>query len=608
MKRIVLFFMLLVQMNLLAQVIDDFSGSQLDTKWKGNRDNFIVNTSGQLQSNTTKLSTASSYYLSTASTSAVDCEWHFWVNLKFTVSGANYVDLFLISDKENLTASNINGYYIRIGGTKKQISLYKRNNGSDTEVIEGVNNIVNSTSNNLLRIKVTREVDKSWILEYNTTGTNDNFISGGTFTDTDSPLTSSAFMGIFIQQSTAATPPSNHFFDDIYAGPIIADTTPPTLNGVAVDTDDKKNILLTFSEPILLTEEADFNLVSGEKPIAINLSADKQTAILTFETEFLSGTIYTLFLDNIIDLAGNYLNTWIDGYQFGIVEAPDLDSLIINEVMFKKPTNAEEYIEIYNRSSKILDLTNIGVAKRGNDGKLGSLYTVPLGTTILPNTYLALSRASNLNAERVYFACPDEANLITLSFPSSFLTDTGATIVLCKDSAHIYDELSYFEKWHNSLIKDNRGVALERKNPNLPTQDANTWHSAASTVNYGTPGYENSQYVEIEGISPKKEFWIKNESFTPNNDGFEDELLIYYDLQENNWISNITIFDASGQKVRKLHQNQLLATKGVIFWDGADNNNHNVTIGIYVIFIELNNNISGKTKNFKLATVVSGTR
>jgi len=39
------------------------------------------------------------------------------------------------------------------------------------------------------------------------------------------------------------------------------------------------------------------------------------------------------------------------------------------------------------------------------------------------------------------------------------------------------------------------GVALERINPDVSSNDENNWHSAAESVGFGTPGYKNSQFV-----------------------------------------------------------------------------------------------------------------
>jgi hypothetical protein len=205
-----------------------------------------------------------------------------------------------------------------------------------------------------------------------------------------------------------------------------------------------------------------------------------------------------------------------------------------------------------------------------------------------------------------YFACSDTARFAAMtSFPA--LNNDGATILIANAAMDtIYDELTYSPKWHYPLIKNEQGVALERINPDLPTQDASNWHSASSNVRYGTPGYKNSQYRDLETESDKKEFWLDSDVFSPNNDGDNDVLLIHYELPENGWMVNITIFDANGQVISKVYKSYLLSTEGVLSWDGRTDLGKLSNIGLYVLYVELYNASTGKTKQIKLPCVVSG--
>ena len=67
------------------------------------------------------------------------------------------------------------------------------------------------------------------------------------------------------------------------------------------------------------------------------------------------------------------------------------------------------------------------------------------------------------------------------------------------------DEIRYTSKWHAPSVKNEKGIALERINPDSDTQDEMNWTSASATAGYGTPGYRNSQYGkqdegEVTGI------------------------------------------------------------------------------------------------------------
>ena len=81
------------------------------------------------------------------------------------------------------------------------------------------------------------------------------------------------------------------------------------------------------------------------------------------------------------------------------------------------------------------------------------------------------------------------------------LPDDKGTVLLLNIQGIIIDELQYDAKWHFPLIDNAEGVALERMNYNKSTQDKQNWHSAATNIGYGTPGYQNSQYITPETVN-----------------------------------------------------------------------------------------------------------
>src|SRR5690606_34249029 len=100
--------------------------------------------------------------------------WEFFVNLQFQTSSANYVDVYLTSDSALLNHSANNAYFVRIGNTKDEICLYKKVGSTNHLLIDGVDGITN-TSNNTLKIKVTRDSLYNWQLERDLTGTGNNY-------------------------------------------------------------------------------------------------------------------------------------------------------------------------------------------------------------------------------------------------------------------------------------------------------------------------------------------------------------------------------------------------------------------------------------------------
>src|SRR5438046_6453256 len=122
-----------------------------------------------------------------------------------------------------------------------------------------------------------------------------------------------------------------------------------------------------------------------------------------------------------------------------------------------------------------------------------------------------LSAVSSLLLSRKYVVITEESGslsreylvknsdwILSLSPLPSFPDDKGFVLLL-NYQGEILDEVDYRDDWHFKLIADAEGVALERVDPNKPSQDADNWHSAGSTAGYGTPTYKNSQYKQPSG-------------------------------------------------------------------------------------------------------------
>ena len=71
--------------------------------------------------------------------------------------------------------------------------------------------------------------------------------------------------------------------------------------------------------------------------------------------------------------------------------------------------------------------------------------------------------------------------------------EEGSICLVHQSLNQIIDAFSHHEDMHFALLNDVDGVSLERLDVENETQKSDNWHSAASTVGYGTPTYENSQ-------------------------------------------------------------------------------------------------------------------
>jgi hypothetical protein len=378
------------------------------------------------------------------------------------------------------------------------------------------------------------------------------------------------------------------------------DNTPPQLKrAYAVDS---LSLQLVFDEPLDSTSAAmisNYQVPGAAVSAAIPLAPLFQSVQLKLTSPLASGTIYELTVNNMMDCKGNAIGNY-NKTKTGLPQVPASADVVVNEILFDPKPSSSDYVEFYNRSNKIIDLSTLYVANRNNLGVVSSLKKIAAGPTCLfPGDYLVVTEDKQA-LKRQYLVKNEDAVLQLSSLPS-FPDDKG-TVVLQSINGDIIDEVSYSKDWHFALLDNTEGVALERIDPDGPSQEKSNWHSAASTAGYGTPTYRNSQYKTAD--DPKAAITVSPAIFSPDNDGRDDIATINYQVEERGYVANVFIFDASGRLVRQLVKNDLLGLKGSWIWDGLGEKNNKLPIGTYIVFTEIFN-LEGKKKSFKNTIVLA---
>ena len=251
--------------------------------------------------------------------------------------------------------------------------------------------------------------------------------------------------------------------------------------------------------------------------------------------------------------------------------------IILNELLPAPFAEGSEYIELYNRSQQTLSLTGLALATRKADGSISTLYPLSTITTPLePGGYALLSKL--LSGVEAFYLISFPQALHEVKLP--VLANNGATVVLLRlTDLTVIDEVSYSPKWHDSAIKEPKGVALERLDPDKPTQDATNWHSAAASAGYGTPGYRNSQQLLPSSTQNgfERPYWSDSER----------SYLLRYQLADAGYRCRIWVFDTMGRRIAEIANLSTLATEGTLRWDGIGYDGSRPKPGIYIFYAEL---------------------
>lgn len=522
MKKCLLLFTFFYWNFAMAQLTESFNDGNFTSSpvWNGDVAAFTVNTNSKLQ--TVKSDSASAKYLSTAITLPAECSWEFTVELGFSGTSSNFVRIYLISDKANLSSS-LNGFFIQIGenGSKDSYDLYRQSGKNVELIIKGIDGRAAAASINT-RILVNRSVDGTWQL-YSKNKSESTFTLEGQTSRQTSVLPSAwfGFQCIFTKSHS-----SEFYFDDIEAGPLKSPDVGP---GTAVPGD-------TSSTP------------------------------------------------------GH------DGSP--VYSAIGKEEIIINEILFNPRGDGADFVEIYNRSEKTFNLKGLSVATMKKDTVTSVKRITNSDIFLYPAGYMAFS--TDINNIKSEYDTPDENALLQLQSLPAFNNDKGIVLLLADST--IIDRLNYSEDMHSPLIKDPEGVSLERSDFNKATNEPGTFCSAASVAGYATPGYRNSQFREE--LTSTELINLVSESFSPDNDGFEDQLLIHYTDTEPGLLANITAYSKTGILTKRISRNVTLGTEGDISWNGTDENGKLAPVGVYIIFIELTD-LNGKTHRFRKACVLA---
>ena len=259
-------------------------------------------------------------------------------------------------------------------------------------------------------------------------------------------------------------------------------------------------------------------------------------------------------------------------------QQPQPGDIIINELLPEPFVDGSEYIELYNRSEQELSLKDVCISTRKSDGSLNTRYPLEAyPQTLQAGDYLLLTKS--IEGVENFYSLPASLNWLECKLP--VLSNTGSTVVLYRGEGEIIiDEVSYSPKWHASTVKNKKGVALERKDPDKDSQNADNWTSAASSAGFGTPGLENSQYLNGDTETDSEE--IDDPIYQPTG-----TFQIPYRLNQSGYMARGWIFDLSGRKVALIADNTSLGTQGYLEWNGKGRDGSPVNTGIYIIYLEL---------------------
>lgn len=366
---------------------------------------------------------------------------------------------------------------------------------------------------------------------------------------------------------------------------------PVLTQAVAANTD---SAVLTFNEQLLGNMALwAFEINPGIGITGAQLSEDRKQIALTLSDNLQPNQPYTVEVAGVSDCLGNLISQ-NNQLTFVLPEAAATGDILINEVLFNPRSGGVDFVEVYNVSEKYI---NFKAWFTSNDPQNQDLVHLADDDHIIAPNDLAVFTSSP-EILRGQYPQGNYDKVFATALPS-MPNEEGRIAFISPDGQEI-DAFDYTEDMHSDLLNDVDGVSLERVSLTAPTGMPSNWQSASSLAGFATPGRPNSQArlpgeaVSTINVEPKVFIPGTVNSFTT---------ISYQDEQAGSF-ATVIIYDVEGRAVKRLAQNELLATNGIFTWDGTDENGAKARTGIYLIYFELYN-AAGEVKIIK-ETVVLG--
>jgi hypothetical protein len=259
-------------------------------------------------------------------------------------------------------------------------------------------------------------------------------------------------------------------------------------------------------------------------------------------------------------------------------------SLLINEIMYSPLANEPEYIELYNPTDQTINILNWSIEV--GDAKV---LLTSADYFIGAHGYALVAQNKNLSGR---FDVPASQ----MAFPENWSTlpNTGASLVLRDWVGGVIDSLNYLPGWGGG-----EGISLERKRPDGDANAAANWSSCVFPEG-GTPGKINSIFTRA--LSQKIRISADpNPFFADQNEATK----IILELPVAQARVTMKIYDNQGRLIHTLLNNSPSGSHREISWDGKDHAGNFARMGIYVIYVEAIDEMSGYSRSSK-RTVVLG--
>jgi hypothetical protein len=334
------------------------------------------------------------------------------------------------------------------------------------------------------------------------------------------------------------------------------DISPPVITSLFATSDN--TLLVSFNEKL-----SDHS-VRGNFSIPGTASFKDQTrreVVYVLNERLSLSKEYSISISSVSDCNGNVM----EPVTLSVIlpEEAIRNDIVINEVLFNPRPTGSDFVEIYNRSGKYINLK--GWSLSGEKIVTGNHIIQPGSYRVLTSSLLST----------------DSEQLIEMSLSS--MPDDEGTVVLQNAKADTIDYFSYNDDMHSAMLADTEGVSLERVSPDDSTHHLSNWHSANQSAGFATPGGLNSSSRPIPDVDSGIVKMIP-EVINPSSSVTFSQ--ITYQFDQAGLVANVSIIDLEGRVIKSIAANETIGAQGSFLWDGDRDQGGQARSGYYMVWFQ----------------------
>ena len=270
-------------------------------------------------------------------------------------------------------------------------------------------------------------------------------------------------------------------------------------------------------------------------------------------------------------------------------EPPMPGDVVVNELLFDPLPYGSDFVELYNVSPKMLALGDLLLADVDATGFPLHKVRLPDRRLLYPGAFCVLTPDTAFISGR--YPCSDPRVFLSSELPE-MPDDSGRLALLGlvgEEGGRLLETVRYEARWHSALLEEAEGVSLERRDPAVAADGRMNWASSGGFCGRSTPGLPNAAGASNGADTLSGGDWalLPELVFTPDGDGWEDELRLHYDVSGTEGLRlNVRIYDARGVWAAELVQGLFVQGSGSLYWDGALGDGAPAPPGPYILRAE----------------------